>query len=489
MNKSKPIDYFRAKELLPFQADFAVNFIASKDKPYWQLVSPVGTGKTRLTGFMMAYMLEEEAKRRILVLAPAMLLEHWRAELSEMIKSIREDLSPLIIDRKAYLEIESQVPLDENPWPLPAIALMSIDLAKRDDMTKNLSKTIWDLVIFDESHLLTGKRKSLFDYLIKSSVINRALLLTATPSQQPFWNVFTKEINWDEVVDWNGQALYPSFEKKVVNVFFERTGEERAFLNDLEAFSDKLGSLLPHGKFQKSAILRAASSSFYALERGLQRLLVSWRAMRNKLAHSIPLTTEDLETTQHQLTVDIDEVEGLEEILEAIMIPPHEFMALYRKLESLLDRLEEIQTDSKLDSLQFYLKRCSENKCKGYICVWTSFKNTAEYLNSSLQGLGMPVYLLTGSLQSNDIKERILSFKGNAGILIITDVALEGITLEFVDECINYDLPLNPLKFEQRWGRFLRAGRESEFRMVVLRDLSKSLRWEEELLNKLEGTM
>jgi superfamily II DNA/RNA helicase len=96
---------------------------------------------------------------------------------------------------------------------------------------------------------------------------------------------------------------------------------------------------------------------------------------------------------------------------------------------------------------------------------------------------------LTGSLQSNDIKERISSFKGNAGILIITDVALEGITLEFVDECINYDLPLNPLKFEQRWGRLLRAGRESEFRMVVLRDLSKSLRWEEELLNKLEGTM
>ena len=66
--------------------------------------------------------------------------------------------------------------------------------------------------------------------------------------------------------------------------------------------------------------------------------------------------------------------------------------------------------------------------------------------------------------------------------MIATDVAVEGAVLEYVDECINYDLPLNPNVFEQRWSRFLRVGRKDEFRMVVLEDQSKTLQWEKEFL-------
>ena len=65
-------------------------------------------------------------------------------------------------------------------------------------------------------------------------------------------------------------------------------------------------------------------------------------------------------------------------------------------------------------------------------------------------------------------------------------VALEGITLEYVDECINYDLPNDPVTFTQRWGRFDRTGRTRNFRMLILRDKSQTLAREEDALGKIK---
>jgi superfamily II DNA/RNA helicase len=99
------------------------------------------------------------------------------------------------------------------------------------------------------------------------------------------------------------------------------------------------------------------------------------------------------------------------------------------------------------------------------------------------------VYILTGSLNVDERANNLNLFRQNGGILISTDALLEGVSLEFVDESINYDLPIDPTKLEQRWGRFLRIGRKSEFRMVFMRDKSKSLIWEEKLFDKLKDTI
>lgn len=58
MSKKVSIEYFRSKGLLPFQVEFAVKFLQSEEKRYWQLVSPVGAGKTRLAGAIIAHELE-----------------------------------------------------------------------------------------------------------------------------------------------------------------------------------------------------------------------------------------------------------------------------------------------------------------------------------------------------------------------------------------------------------------------------------------------
>jgi len=361
---------------------------------------------------------------------------------------------------------------------------MSIDLAKRGDMASSLSSVTWDLIIFDESHLLSGgKRKALFDQLRKSEAGRRGLLLTATPKF--FDNVLTKVTNWD-VVDWAGRPLFPTVEKKLSFIYYQRNEEERQFFNELQEFARRLIDSFSYGKLQAMSILRAASSSMYSLEGMLRGFLDKWRHLRNKIAHNVPWTEEDLERVHRHFSMSADEPAVVDELSEISTIQSQNFLGLYNQLESLLDQMEDVSVDSKLEAVISYARNFYEDKNRTHLCIWCSFANTVQYLSSSLQELGQPVWSITGSLKAVERMDSIESFREEGGILITTDVAPEGVTLEYVDECINYDLPTNPQAFQQRWGRFIRLGRKSEFRMIVIRDGSKALQWEEALLKILE---
>lgn len=483
MAKKISLDYFRAKGLLPFQAEFALSFVEDRNKPYRELVAPTGTGKMIMVVALIAHELEEDAQKRILVLAPTPVLSQWQSQLLTMGVAC----TPIIVDRKTYLELESSTPLSETPWPLPAIILMSMDLAKRDDMAINLSGTIWDLVVIDESHLLTGKRKTLFDRLKKSGAAPRALLLT-TLAPQLEDDVVTR-VRYQDVVDWNGRHLFISFEKKLISVYYHRTEEERIFLNELYEFARQLTGKWSYGKLQEINILRTASSSLYTTEKVLHRLHDIWRPMRNKIMHGVPLADEDVNRIPRQLSLLVEDVEIIDELPDGTTVKPHDFLAMYQKLELLLDQIEEIPSDSKLDALISYVTQRFKGKETHHLCIWSSFVNTVEYLSSNLREVAGEVYSLTSSLNLTDRQDRTKAFRENGGILITTDAASTGVNLEYVDECINYDLPLNTLVFEQRWGRFLRFGREREFRMVILIDESKALKSEEEFFKTLERSI
>lgn len=163
-----------------------------------------------------------------MVLCPALLLNQWQSEISNVVSSKAEGSTPIIVDRKTYLEFESRVPVGQSPWPSVAIILMSIDVAKREDMVKNLTGIVWDLVIIDESHLLKGKRKGLFKHLVDSEVMSHCLLLTATPLHK-FEGVVTKVVNRREIVNWNGQAIYPSFKRFLQLLSLKEQRRKRTF--------------------------------------------------------------------------------------------------------------------------------------------------------------------------------------------------------------------------------------------------------------------
>jgi len=487
MTQRENLEYFRDKGLLPFQARIALNFLRS-DKPYWEVIAPTGTGKTRLGVALIAYEMEDRRKKRILVLAPSLaLLANWRSELLSFGMPFTDPTyGPFLIDRKTYLELESSVPVGQSPWPLPAVVLMTIDLAKRDDMITSLTSATWDLAIFDEAHVLVGKRKKVFDRLIEAGAIRRALLLTQIETRLPSDLVTKVKIGHKDIVDWSKRPLFASFEKKLTPVYYVRSEEEQIFLSELQTFAEQLSSELAYGKRLKKIILRVASSSIYATDRMLRRLSDSWRILRNKISHGMPLADEDVERINRQMSMFTDELWVSDDLSDSLAIRPREFLALYEKLEYLLRQIDMIETDPKLNALISYVRERYKLKDKSRLCILSSFADTIEYLRSGFQDLGIHAYSLTSALELTARMKKMETFLEYGGILLLTDAASEGLGLESIDECLNYDLPADPRMFEQRWARFIRFGREAEFKMVVFIDTSKVLPWEEEQFKTLK---
>jgi len=488
-------EYFRDKGLLPFQVKFAQSFLESEHLPFQELVLPPGTGKTRMAVALITYEMKLSTHKRILVLAQTAILNQWKSELISMLLSEGQTITPLIVDRKMYLELESSVSPGESPWPTTGIVLMSIDFAKRDDIAPSIMSVDWDFVIFDDSHLLRGKRRVFFNLLQKSGVVRRALLLTNSPSH--LRGIVSSQVKYSDIVDWNERSLFPSFKKQLISVRYNRTDLERSFLNKLHEFVRSLSNMQSFGKLYEVIIIRNATSSMYAIDGMLRRLRDAWNPVRNRMAHGVISATEDtFQKVQKKLITvadllgDSDDVSAdINQIRAGMTMQPDQFLYLFNNLESLLDQIEGIRTDSKLDALLGYLQKDCKIIDKTHICIWTSFRSTAQYLISNLQDLKKPLYLMTGVLEPTERQSVVRSFREKGGVLITTDASLSGITLEFVNKCINYDLPPNPQVFEQRWGRFLRLGRNTDFEMVILRDESNSLPWEEDLAKAIEDTL
>jgi superfamily II DNA or RNA helicase len=486
MNNDEYLDYFRAKGLMQYQAKIAANFLNNKDNRYWELYAPVGSGKTYLTAALIAHELEECANKRILVLAPASILMQWQLTLNSFGQPFANpNFNPLIIDWKAFLELESNVQVGESPWPLPAVILMSVDLAKRERMSENLSSVAWDLLVVDESHGLVGKRMLLFNRLIESGNIHRALLLASMETQLSGDIIKKVKVSYEDLVDSRGHPIFPQIKKVVTPIYYERKEGERTFLKELQEFAKQLANVWYEEQWLQTIILRVASSNIYATEGMLNRLIDSWKFIRNKISHDIPIMTEDIERVHRDLSTVIDDSSIVNEFSNSLAVQPAEFLGLYKKLESILRQIEDIENDSKLDALISYIMKQNETKKRWDICILSSFQSTLQYIYSSIQNLGLPVYLLTGSANPVERKYNVETFRNTGGILLITDTASEGLALVNADECINYDLPSNPGMFEQRWGRFIRPGRTTEFRMTIFLDKSKALQWEEEKLKEI----
>lgn len=131
-------------------------------------------------------------------------------------------------------------------------------------------------------------------------------------------------------------------------------------------------------------------------------------------------------------------------------------------LEEFLQRLKLLNDDSKLNSLvkivnQIYNSSdIKSNKKK--IIIFTQFKKTLFYIRDKLKTLGYTVEEFHGDLTREKKEEAVVRFKNDCQILISTEIGGEGRNFQFCNILINYDLPWNPMRLEQRIGRLDRIG-------------------------------
>jgi ERCC4-related helicase len=455
-----------------FQAGFIEKFLEPESPRCHRLIGPVGMGKQFMTVHLASRMLAEGA-RRLLILSPAALVSSWHLQLAETLI----DREAMAIDRRQFLELQSEAMEEGSPWPEGAI-VMSVDTAKRRDVAESLAETPWDLVVVDEAHGMLGQRGRLLEELVSSDVVARLLLLTATvPSEEQdcqVSSVFTT--NWaDDVARWMASHRPDGVGIELRTVRYTPGADELAFLNALDGFLQYLPST-PSAELARHMVLRSAASCIFNLERTLLRRRRDLE-LRDKLASKVEQVVDALggvgpliEQSEH------------DDIWESIP-------DCANKIGELLHLLDNVTTDAKLMALRALLDELLSQKSDGRIAIVSSFAGTAEYVLASVRETDVSAFLVNGTISTQEQEEAIRSFRDEGQILVATDATLMGINLNFTDAIVHYDLPFQARQFEARQGRYAHLGRTKPCTVCAFRDESRAIPLETELLERYGWTL
>lgn len=148
--------------------------------------------------------------------------------------------------------------------------------------------------------------------------------------------------------------------------------------------------------------------------------------------------------------------------------------------------------DSKWETLKSVLEELREREPREKIIVYSFFKKTLAYLEGRLTAEGIKTVLISGDVPSvpddpelDERGNRIERFRDDpqVQVLLSTEVGDEGLDLQFAHNLVNYDLPWNPMRVEQRIGRLDRIGQESDYITIVSLSMPGTI--EDRILEKL----
>ena len=122
--------------------------------------------------------------------------------------------------------------------------------------------------------------------------------------------------------------------------------------------------------------------------------------------------------------------------------------------------------DTKYQKLR---KELLERSPQEKVIIFAFFKDTLSYLQRRLEADGLSCLLVTGDVTDRDERDRLLNnFNDSAfRILLCSEVAAEGVDLQFCRVMVNYDLPWNPMRVEQRIGRIDRIGQHAKSIVII----------------------
>lgn len=493
---------------LPHQIEAVYRYVLRMPRIRFLLAHDPGAGKTIMAGLIIKELKMRKTINNVLIVVPGHLRDQWRRELKEKFDE------PVIVVDRSHVEAHYA----ENVWAKGGTIITSIDFAKQHDILRSLDASEFDLTIVDEAHKMSafryGDKTNKTGRYRLGEVLSRAsehlLFLTATPHRgdpenfrlfldllepgffataemiqksidaedNPLFLRRTKE----DMKNFDGKPLFVPRNVETIPITF--SNQEMRLYNSVSKYvrlqydkaiqSEKKRNIT----FTLIMLQRRMASSTYALLRSLER-----RQKRlQKILHDfdqgtakppiIPSepdsdTLEDISEVERwreeekwealstaenreEMNIEIQTITGL--IADARAVIEQE---LERKLEELRDTLED------LDRKYFGKK----------ILIFTESKDTLQYLEKKIRFWGYPVNTIHGGM---NLEERVRAeaiFRNETQVMVATEAAGEGINLQFCHLMINYDLPWNPNRLEQRMGRVHRYGQQFEvtvFNMVAI---------------------
>ncbi len=427
------------------------------ENPKIMIADEVGLGKTIVAALIVAEIRARGMAKRILFVVPKSLQIKWKNEMEQ-----RFDIPTEILD-SAYMK-------SRDPFGDEFSYVASIDFLKQDHVMTRLSAE-FDVVVIDEAHKMKLGRSRLVLGQHLAGRTSVMLLLTATPHDgrdedfmarmkllDPFVpDIQTSSYLWtrtvkENVVDLEGRTVFPGRTSETVNIPLRN--KERAVIERLKEYFDLIES---HAKttrdqniarFLRYIYQKRASSSFHSLKISMERRM-------KKLA-------EPEENTAARISFEDTDEDDDEDFEDKEINDGYRTMQAEDELKfirSILELLDKLDCDSKLDQLRKSIESIKKNKQDAKVIIFTEYRNTLEYLQDSLD---YKTGRIDGAMTIAEREQALKDFRDPHGyeILLCTDAAGEGIDMQFCNIEINYDLPWNPNKLEQRMGRIHRIGQD-----------------------------
>ena len=199
----------------------------------------------------------------------------------------------------------------------------------------------------------------------------------------------------------------------------------------------------------------------------MQRLVVSsTRAIRTSLERRLEVLEEPLEQLSLFPAIieeDWADLDGQEQIDIAIRLRSEALKDEKTEVSRLLDLAKDCESqsyDAKAEALVSWIYRlqADEGDPDLKVLVFTEFVPTQEMLYEFLTERGISAACLNGSMDMDERVQVQKAFAEDVRVLISTDAGGEGLNLQFCHVVINYDIPWNPMRLEQRIGRVDRIG-------------------------------
>jgi SNF2 family DNA or RNA helicase len=420
------------------------------------LADEVGLGKTIEALMILKEYILRGMVKSALILVPSPLVSQWSDELAAKFQ-----LPFFSTEETAFRSGEPSF------WNRPYV-LASINVAKSPKNFPLVTQKEWDLVIVDEAHHL--KNRNTLNWKIVNSLKKRfLLLLTATPVENNLM-----ELHHLITLLKPGQLKTAAEFKRE----FMTSGDPTDPRNR-EGLKELLAEIMVRNT---RALAKIGIPPRFAQTVKVESL-DSEKALYEKISGLVRMIKRDDGASRRLLLQNLLEEAGSSPRAVALslsrLLEKSEDLSRYEKeMRDAYDLCRSLEDHSKHRVL---LKLIESSRDK--MIVFVKYLGTLQHIAEFLERRKIPYALFHGRMNSHEKDEQIERFKSEAGILVTTEIGGEGKNLQFCNQMVNYDLPWNPMRIEQRIGRIHRIGQEKE---VMIYNLCADGTIEEKILDILD---
>ena len=482
-------------EPLPHQIEAVYHYIMPNPRIRFLLADDPGAGKTIMAGLLLKELKYRGLVDRILIVVPGHLKDQW---LREMKEKFQENF--IVVDRGVMEGAWGQ-----NVFAINNQVIVSMDFAKQEDVMFALKDTTWNFTIVDEAHKMSAykygeklnktKRYNLGELL--SPITDYLLFLTATPHRgdpenfrlfldllEPGFFANTEMLSEsiknkdnplflrrlkEDMKDFNGVPIFPPREVETAKYYLSE--DEKRLYNAVTEYVQKhfnkaLKAEKRNVTFALTILQRRLASSVRAIRKSLERRYERLKELYGKgqIIQEIGYEEEYLEDLEERERWKKEE-ELLEKLTSAETLEELKLeISHLEELTKIAREVEKKEIETKLNELKKVMDAKKLQQSETKLLIFTESKDTLEYLVEKLRKWGYSVTYIHGGMGLDARIKAENDFNNTpVQIMVSTEAGGEGINLQ--KRCwlmVNYDIPWNPNRLEQRMGRIHRYGQQHE---------------------------